>query len=246
MSLVQDIDVPTAETSIEYYVLGMLQRDHRTWLTLVKNHVADGFSVPKSKSPHMHPHSGHLPCMFCTAHSGEISAVSAAVLLSMCEEMNHDDLWNSSAGRRPHNIVDATRKALPSDSSLELMFGANWVMVLALAYRVEFADAEEIVTLLRKAMEIPQRSTCSTGGVRDWSHSARWLLTAAMSGNRQPTHHAARQRTRELTGKLTSLAVAVSEDGNSGAAEDTVSAWTSSMSSALAPTITPAPLRIVR
>lgn len=231
MTVVSDIHVPADQSLIEYQVMGMLHRDHRKWLDIIKDHATEGFSVPASKAPHMCPSRKYIPCMFCTAHSGEISAVSAAILLSVSEERMRDDMWNAHAQRRPDHIVSAVKAVMPSMENMEDMFGSHWTMVVALAYRVELADAAELAKLLRAAMALPSHATASPPvGARDWSHSARWLLSASLSGNLHPTHPSARLRTREATGRLAPLAHAMSNSGDMDFTGDTVQGWVQSLS----------------
>ncbi|TXH11177.1 MAG: hypothetical protein E6R04_03185 [Spirochaetes bacterium] len=231
MTVAADVHVAHDLSIIEYLVMGTLHRDHRKWLELVKSHAAEGFSVPASKAPHMCPSQKYIPCMFCTAHSGEINAVSAAIMLSVSEERMRDDMWNAHVQRRPDHIVTAVKAAMPSVTQMEDMLGSNWVMVLALAYRVELADAVELARLLRAAVTLPAGATPSAlVGARDWSHAARWLLSAALSGNRHPTHTSARLRTRETTGRLAPLAHAMSSAGTLDFTGETVQEWANALS----------------
>jgi hypothetical protein len=247
VTVISDIHVSTDQSLIEYHVMGMLHRDHRKWLDMVKDHATEGFSVPASKAPHMCPSRKHIPCMFCTAHSGEISAVSAAILLSVSEERMRDDMWNVHEQRRPDHIVSAVKSVMPSVENMEDMFGSNWTMVVALAYRVELASAVDLAKLLQAATKLPPHAVASPPvGVRDWSHSARWLLSASLSGNLHPTHSSARLRTREATGRLAPLAHAMSNTGDMKFTGDTVHGWVQSLSINESPQDNFPGLRVVR
>ena len=205
-----------AEDVITYHVLGTLRRDFREWFGHVRNHERDGFSVPRNKSPHMHPANSAVPCMFCCAYSGEISTVSAAIILTLAERKLRDDEWNADVERTSRQVFLAAKSVPTDDMALEKVFGPHWVMVLALAYRVEYADARSVVDILTQYkhsnMGVFTTSTLSSNGP-DWTLPARWLVSIAMS--KKPSNIPARRAAhRDTVSRLASLASVIATDGN--------------------------------
>lgn len=211
-----------AEDVINYHVLGTLRRDFRKWFGHIRNHERDGFSVPRSKSPHMHPSSSDIPCMFCCAYNGEISTVSAALILTLAERKLRDDEWNSEPERTARQVFLAARGVPTDDMAMEKVFGPNWVMVMALAYRIEYADPRAVVDILTRYKENSDHmfSPSGTGTGPDWTLPARWLVSVAMS--KKPSNVPARRTAhRDTVSRLSSLASVIATDGNpdSGVAE---------------------------
>jgi len=192
---------------LTYHVMGILQQDYRTWSKLIREHARDGFSVPRSKQPHLHPHDVTVPCMFCAANCGDISVVSASVFTSITERKLRDDEWNTNPERSPKQVMSACKTSRPNEDLLVSMFGPRWMAVLALAYRLELADARSLVELLTQALRIPRTSRPDTGGP-DWGIQARWIVARAMVGkySSDPVPMAVRLRRREAAGHLGSLA----------------------------------------
>lgn len=216
-------DDVAADSIVACHVQGVLQRDYRTWVGFINDHIRDGFSVPKSKNPHLHPSDSTIPCMYCCAHCGELSTVSASLFLSLAERENRGDDWNVERLREPRHIKAAAKTVVISSETLEDVFGPNWVMVLALAYRVEYADAKELVELMldsrRKYGDILPSIPV---GNRDWTLPARWIVASAMLGKQAPSI-ALREHNRAAAGRLKVLAsvVALGEEMDT----DTVADW---------------------
>lgn len=209
-------DTDSENSVIAYHVLGLLRKDHRAWYTLIKENAEGETLIPRSRSPHLHPPNPKLPCMFCAAMSHDISSVSAAVLLSLAEMRFRDDAWNAEEGRRSDMVVSAAKTLTEvSEERMEELFGPNWNMVIALGYKIEHAspkELSEIVELSRRlGREYPTSS--STKG-RDWTHSARWLVSRSISSRRHATDTANRLRHQDTVEALAGIANYVSRFGN--------------------------------
>jgi len=211
------------EDALEYHISSLLHGEHRTWSNLIKSAAAGEMLIPRTRVPHMHPENPKLPCMFCAAHSRDINAVSAAVLLSLAETEWRDDAWNAEDGRRSEQVVK-TSKGLDVDAeALGKMFGPNWAAVVALAYRIEFADSAELADLTRMSMSVPRAATMSRTGGRDWTHSSKWLVGVGMNGRNNGTQMSDRLRQREAVTRLHALASFVALHGVP--ASDDISRW---------------------
>lgn len=219
-------DGEASEIAVTFHVLGILQQDYRTWSKYIRDHIRDGFSVPRSKQPHQHPRDPRVPCMFCTANCGEISAVSAAVFSTVAERKLRDDEWNSDPEREPKQVLSACKTSRPDETILAGIFGPKWMAVLALAYRIEFADPRGLVELLTHALRnrAVNPAPRSAGEGPDWGIPARWLIARAMSGKTtsEEVPVAVRLRRREASGHLGSLASAFS---TSGLPEGSLDSW---------------------
>lgn len=173
------------ETVLSYHILGTLRRDYRVWLGWIKDHVREGFSVPRSKAPHMHPDNPAVPCMFCTAHCGELSTVSAAILMTLADRKLRDDEWNADREREPRHIELTARGLETDDVALSKVFGTHWATVIALAYRIEYADARAVAELIAEYKLSTQgvftTARYSDDGGPDWTVPARWLVAVSMS-----------------------------------------------------------------
>jgi hypothetical protein len=203
-------DTDAAEIAVTYHVLGILQQDYRTWTRLIRDHIREGFSVPRSKAAHMHPSNPHVPCLFCAANCGELSAVSSAVFSTVAERKLRDDEWNANPVREPKQVLSASKSSRPDETNLAGIFGPKWMAVLALAYRVEFSDGRGLAELLTDALRDRGIATVNAIGDRgqDWGIPARWLIARAMAGKNAPDSAplAVRLRRREASGHIGSLA----------------------------------------
>lgn len=207
------VDLHDFKTVVEVHVLGVLNQDLRTWNQLILDAAKGEVLIPHTKIAHMHPPSNHIPCMFCAAHVNDIHAVSAAIILSLTEGRNIDDMWNSDMGRTRNGIVREAQKTTVDDAVLMSMFGEHWGMVVSLGYRIEMADAPELVDLLRKAVDHPEATISPRINGRDYTHTARWLVSSAMSGKRDISM-SSRMRQRGYTDRLSTLAALVCRHGN--------------------------------
>lgn len=204
------------EVVLSYHILGTLRRDYRVWLGWIKDHVREGFSVPRSKIPHMHPSRSSVPCMFCAAYCGELSTVSAAILMTLAERKLRDDEWNASEERQPRHVELAARGLDTDDTSLRKVFGPHWATVIALAYRVEYSDAHAVAEIITtyKLTEISVFTDSRVGADDgpDWTLPARWLVSVAMS--KKPSNVPAnRVAHRRAVARLSSLADSIALDG---------------------------------
>lgn len=201
-------------TAVEVHVLGVLHQDLRTWSQLLIEAARRETLIPRSKLPHIHPYR-NVPCMFCAASVSDIHTVSASIILSLTEARNVDDMWNASDERTVRDIIREAQKTVIDDAALEGMFGEHWGMVISLGFRVEMADAAELVNLLRTAMGHPETLIAPRTKGRDFSHTARWLISSAMSGKREVTL-ASRMRQRGYTDRLSTFAALVAREGTTG------------------------------
>jgi len=204
------------ETVLSYHILGTLRRDYRVWLGWVKDHVKEGFSVPQSKSPHMHPSNPLVPCMFCCAYCGELSTVSASILMTLAERKLRDDEWNAAEERHPRDIELVARGLGTDDVALSKVFGPHWATVIALAYRIEYADVRmvaEIIATYKLSEQVVFTESRGTGGDGpDWTVPARWLVSVAMS--KKPTNVPAHRAShRNAVARLSVLADSIAVDG---------------------------------
>ena len=204
------------ETVLSYHILGTLRRDYRVWLGWIKDHVREGFSVPRSKSPHMHPSNPQVPCMFCSAYCGELSVVSAAILMTLAERKLRDDEWNADPEREPRHIELVARGLDTDDMALVKVFGPHWATVIALAYRIEYADVRAVADIiatykLTDTCVFTNTSMPSDEGP-DWTIPARWLVSVSMSKkpSNVPAHRVAH---RQAVARLSSLANTIAIDG---------------------------------
>lgn len=207
------VDLPDFKTVVEVHVLGVLNQDLRTWNQLILDAAKGEVLIPQTKIAHMHPPSNHIPCMFCAAHVNDIHSVSAAIILSIADNRNIDDMWNSDMGRSRNGVVREAQKTIVDDAALMNMFGEHWGMVVSLGYRIEMANAPELVELLRKAVDHPEALIAPRIDGRDYTHTARWLVSSAMSGKRDITM-SSRMRQRGYTDRLSTLAALVCRHGN--------------------------------
>ena len=208
---------------VEDQVLNIINRDRESWTNLISTTAKGEMFIPKTSVPHIHPDNTKIPCMVCAAHSRELTTVSAVILLSLAEVRYRDEHWNADQMRRADHIVTASKGVVSDKVALSDMFGPNWGLILSLAYRIEFADAETLIGLLRKAMSTPGASTVARlDGGRDWSQPARWLISNAMSGRRSAVKSPTRIRNTADSGRLMGLASVIAINGNT---EESVEEW---------------------
>lgn len=205
-------DLDDFTTAVEVHVLGVLNQDLRAWVQLLAEAARGETLIPRSKLPHMHP-DAHVPCMFCAANVSDIHTVSAAIILSLNESRNIDDMWNAETGRSTNSVMREAQKTIIDDAAMANMFGEHWGMVISLGYRIEMADAPELVSILRDAVSRQDTIIAPRVSGRDYSHTARWLVSSAMSGKRESSM-ASRMRQRGFTDRLSAYAALVAREGN--------------------------------
>lgn len=145
-------------------------------------------------------------------------------LLTIAERKLRDDEWNAAHDRTARQVRLAANNVPTDGMALEKVFGPNWVMVLALAYRIEYADARAVVDILARYKSsnagVFTSATLSSDGP-DWTLPARWLVSIAMSkkASNIPARRAAH---RDTVSRLSSLASVIATDGNP---DDGVADW---------------------
>lgn len=202
-----------AEYVVAYHILGILNNDRRDWADLLRDAASGELLIPRSSAPHMHPEDSDVPCMFCASRTRDVSAVSASIIMSVAENRFRDDFWNADPIRRPDQVASVAKNLVIDEKTLEDMFGPHWGLVVAFGYRIEFADAPELVELLRKALSTPEARHIPSSRGRDWTQPARWLVAAALSGKRNSSNMATRLKRQDQVGSLAALASAVSLHG---------------------------------
>ena len=207
------VDNQGFNSAVEVHVLGVLEQDLRSWVDLLDSAAKGELMIPRTKAPHMHPADPAVPCMFCAAHVSDLHTVSGAIILSLAEAKFRDDQWNADSIRLRLQVVSAAKTIEVSEGTLCGMFGEHWAMVVSLGYRIEMADATELVHLLRKSMSHPESVIAPRVDGRDYTHTARWLVSSAMSSKRE-TSMSSRMKQREYAGRLSTLAALIARKGN--------------------------------